>query len=235
MPRPQTRFGIWENDVMPNFRWRILMVVAITLMTGGSLLLAQSEPAPTPEPIDLTCKRDELLQKQAELTDMLKTFDSDSESQPGIALDNLFKVGAAFQQLALDCGYIPADIAERAVGEDVQRILNTLDRVVGDPINGQVLYNNELACAGCHETGGGVVAPHTEGTYTRIEETRLNDPLLADYTIEQYLVESIVQPGAYTVPNYQPAMPTYFGQTLTLQQLADLIAFLESQDGPSPE
>jgi mono/diheme cytochrome c family protein len=220
---------------MSKFLRLVSFITAVALITGSSLLLAQSDATSTPQPVDLTCNRDELLQKQVELNNMLKSFDTDSQTQPGVALDNLFKVGAAYQQLALDCGYIPSDVAERAVGSDVERILNTLDYVIGDPLNGQVLYNSELACASCHETGGGVVAPFTEGTYTRTEETRLKDPKLADYSIKQYLIESIVQPGAYTVPGYDPAMPTYFSQTLTLQQLADLIAFLESQDGPSPE
>jgi mono/diheme cytochrome c family protein len=220
----------------------LIFMAIISLFVGITLLAAQTDPTPTPAeptatpaPVSLTCNPDELRQKQAELTALLQTFNLDTDEQAGVTLDNLFKVGEAYQQLALDCGYIPADAASRTVGNDVQRILNTLDRVTGDPLNGQVLYNSELACASCHETGAGVVAPHTEGTFTRIEETRLQDPQLAGYTPEQYIVESIVQPGAYIVPHYNPAMPPYFGQTLTLQQLADLIAFLESQDGPSPE
>src|SRR5574341_1208460 len=119
-----------------------------------------------------------LRQKQADLASSLGTFSQDAGNNAGVALDNLFKVGAAYQQLALDCGYIPADAASRAVGTDVERILNTLSKVTRDPLNGQLLYNGDLACASCHETSGGVVAPHTEGTYTRIEETRLKDPKL---------------------------------------------------------
>jgi hypothetical protein len=68
-----------------------------------------------------------------------------------------------------------------------------------------------------------------------VEETRLNDPALQEYTVEQYLVESLVQPNHYIVSGYAPAMPGDFGQRLTLQDLADLLAYLESQDGPSPE
>jgi hypothetical protein len=69
-----------------------------------------------------------------------------------------------------------------------------------------------------------------EGTYTRIEEERLKDPLLADYTPEHYLVESIIEPAHYVVPNFPNAMLNNYGDRLTLQDLADLIAFLESQD-----
>jgi cytochrome c len=223
-----------------NIRTILILTAAISLISAG-ILAAQSEVTPTPtevatpEPVTLTCDLAELQHKQTQLANSLGTFSDDAGENAGVALDTLFKVGAAYQQLALDCGYIPADAASRTIGTDVERILNTLSKVTGDPLNGQILYNGNLACGSCHETSGGVVAPHTEGTYTRIEETRLNDPKLAGYTPEQYIVESIVQPTHYVVPNYQPVMPTDFGNRITLQDLADLIAFLESQDGPSPE
>jgi mono/diheme cytochrome c family protein len=221
------------------------LIVLVGLMTISlGIMLAQTEtPSPTPDPniptptvrpVDLACDLDTLRAEQQTLADQLATFDPDAESNPGLALDNLFKVGAAYQELALQCGYIPADAATRTVGTDVERILTTLQDINGDPINGQVLYNGDLGCAGCHE-GDNHVGPATEGTYTRIEETRLNDPALAGYTIEQYIVESIVQPGQYVVPGHQNIMPTNFGDRLTAQEMADLLLFLESQDGPSPE
>ncbi|HEX2908394.1 MAG TPA: c-type cytochrome [Phototrophicaceae bacterium] len=106
----------------------------------------------------------------------------------------------------------------------------------GDPLNGQLLYTSDtLACYGCHVGQAGKTAPALDGTFTRAEETRLADPTLTDYNIEQYLIESIVQPGHYTVPGYANVMPADFGARLTLQDLADLLLFLESQDGPSPE
>ncbi len=223
------------------FLWIILTLTAAVSFIGAGVISAQTEPTPsptpnaTPAPVTPTCDLTQLSQKQATLAASLQTFSPDMTRNPGVALDTLFKVGAEYQQLALDCGYIPADAASRPVGTDVKRILNSLSAVTGDPINGQVLYNGNFACASCHETSGGVVAPHTEGTYTRIMDTRLKDPKLAGYTAEQYIVESIVQPMAYTVPGYNPVMPTDFGSRLTLQNLADLMAFLESQDGPSPE
>jgi hypothetical protein len=106
--------------------------------------------------------------------------------------------------------------------------------VYGDPLNGQILYDGDLGCAGCHISES-KIAPPIEGTYTRVEETRLLDPLLAGYSVRQYLVESIVQPAHYLVAGYQNIMLNNFGERLTLQDLADLVMFLESQDGPSPE
>lgn len=213
-----------------------LMVVGVMLM-GGGLLSAQNEtptpdplqPTPTVRPLDLACDVDTLLEQQATLTAQLESFDQDAGANPGLALDNLFKTGAAYQELALACGYIPADAATRAVGSDVERILTTLEEINGDPLNGQLIYNGEYGCAGCHE-GENRVAPATEGTLTRIEETRLNDPALEGYTVEQYLIESIVQPGHYVAPGYQNIMSNNFGERITAQELADMVLFLESQD-----
>ena len=215
----------------------ILMFLGLILIASG-LVAAQETATPsptpaiptgTPSPVDLTCDPTTLVKQQTDLAAQLAALKLDTSTDVGVSLDKLFKVGEAYQELALNCGYIPADAATRTVGKDVARILKTLDTVSGDPINGQVLYNGDLGCSGCH-LGDAPIAPPTEGTYTRIEEVRLKDPLLAGYTPEQYLVESIVQPAHYVVPNFKNVMVNNFGDRLTLQDLADLVAFLESQD-----
>jgi len=125
-----------------------------------------------------------------------------------------------------------------AVGTDVTAILTALADVPGDPQRGQTLYSGTtpaesgqpLPCAGCHNTGG-AVAPALEGMWTRIQNERLQDPALAGYTAEQYLVDSIVLPNDYVVANFAAGvMPANFGEILSLQDLADLVAYLESQD-----
>jgi mono/diheme cytochrome c family protein len=215
----------------------IAVIIGLTLISMG-IVAAQDTATPsptpaiptgTPSPVDLTCDPAALLKQQSDLAAQLQALKLDTSDDAGNSLDKLFKVGAAYQELALNCGYIPADAASRTVGNDVARILKTLDAVYGDPINGQVLYNGDLGCAGCH-LGDKPIGPPTTGTYTRIEDERLKDPLLADYTPEQYIVESIVQPAHYLVPNYPNVMLGNFGDRITLQDLADLIAFLESQD-----
>lgn len=201
------------------------------MVFGAGVLLAQeaTEPAPTPRPVELACSLEDLQTQQQTLSDLLADFGAAAEADAGVALDNLYKVGAAYQELALACGYIPPDAAERPVGADVERILAALETVNGDPLNGQLLYNGDYACAGCHLAEGNV-APPTEGTYTRTLDERLAQPEFADYTPEQYLVESIVNPAHYIVPDYNPAMPGDFGERISLQEMADLLLFLESQD-----
>ena len=62
--------------------------------------------------------------------------------------------------------------------------------------------------------------------------TTLKDP---DYTgaatsAEGYLLESIIEPDAYLVPgfNSQFPMPSNFGKKLHPQDLADIIAYLDT-------
>jgi len=215
----------------------LIAFVGIILISIG-LVVAQDSATPsptpalptgTPAPVDLTCDPAALMKQQNDLAAQLQALKLDTSEDAGQSLDKLFKVGEAYQELALNCGYIPADAATRTVGKDVARILKTLDTVTGDPINGQLLYNGDLGCAGCH-LGDAPIAPPTSGTYTRTEEERLKDPLLAGYTPEQYLVESIIDPAHYVVPDFKNVMINNFGDRLTLQDLADLVAFLESQD-----
>ncbi|NWG17770.1 MAG: hypothetical protein HXY41_14175 [Chloroflexi bacterium] len=208
---------------------KIIIIALAAMLAGAGWLLAQPESTPP------ACDPAYLARRRAELTASLDVFPQAVESDSQAALERLFLVGAAYQELALECGYIPPDIATRFVGADVPRILTLLDEVSGDPLNGQLLYNSDtLACYGCHVAQAGEAAPALDGTLTRVEETRLADPALEGYTVTQYLVESIIQPGHYVTPGYNNVMPNNFGDRLTLQDLADLLIFLESQDAPSP-
>ncbi len=179
----------------------------------------------------------------------------DFANDGSLALANLFRLGALYQSMALDCGYAPNQaevavmldralayaslddlIAAQSVGVDVGDILDQLDEVYGDPLTGQLLYNGlepalggaPLGCAGCHENEA--IAPLTAGTWTRINDVRLNLRQFADYSQRQFLVESIVRPMDYITPDYAQVMPEFYGSQLTVQQLADLVAFLDSQD-----
>lgn len=167
----------------------------------------------------------------------------------------IYRVADLTTAFALACGYQPTFpeieaqidrtldlvplsfvIAASSIGNDVDIALEKLEGVQGDSFNGQLLYNglevgldgSELGCAGCHN---GEVAPITEASYTRADEQRLLLPEFADYTVTQYLVESILHPSAYIVPEYAAVqMPANYGSRLDAQQLADLIAYLDSQD-----
>jgi mono/diheme cytochrome c family protein len=97
----------------------------------------------------------------------------------------------------------------------------------GDSANGALLYAGSNGCATCHV--GGVIGPDIAGTLGRVEAERLTLEEFAGWTPDDYLVHSILYPNHFVVPSYQPAMTATFGQTLTLQDLADLIAYIKEQ------
>ncbi len=216
------------------------------------LCLFGSLPAAAQDSARPGCSPPELTRQQ----DTLATYlDLDFAADMDLALANLFRLGALYQELALDCGYQPKAVQVEAmldltlrfaslddmilaqsVGTDVDAILLEMEAIYGDPLHGQQLYNglvptlggSPLGCAGCHENEA--IAPLTAGAWTRVDEIRLKLSQFEDYSHRQYLVESVVLPEAYLAPGYDAVMPQFYGGQLTLEQLADLVAFLESQD-----
>lgn len=124
-----------------------------------------------------------------------------------------------------------------ASGQPVGIEVNYADLPAGDATRGQTLYDsNELGCSSCHL--GGVIGPNTEGTATRAADRVASAPELAGYTVEQYLVESILQPNAYLVPNQGSSnysaggislMQQNYSDRIDAQDLADLVAYLLTQ------
>lgn len=143
-------------------------------------------------------------------------------------------------------GKLPADRALIAAGggdqptlaseyeSDTEAITVALQDVTGDPARGEALYNGaertevnaRLGCSGCHL--GGAAAPATEIQWAQVDE-RLAHPQLQGYTPEQYFVESIVQPNEYIVDGWAGGqMPQNYGEQMTLQDIADIIAYIAS-------
>ena len=95
----------------------------------------------------------------------------------------------------------------------------------GNAANGRRLFAS-LACNSCHAIPGVSEAATCPplGNIGTIAATRK-----PGYSAGQYLVESIVNPNAFIVPNFQPnIMPKTFA-TLPQAQINDLVAYLEAQ------
>jgi hypothetical protein len=240
---------------MQFYRKGILLIIGIVCLgiMGGGLMLAQEQEA-TPEATAsaVDCSPEGL---DALMQGMGERFPLDFAEDSVAATANLYRRGLVYQQIALDCGYEPAENEARdsidltlrvadlptilqahSVGTDPEVAFKKIEDLSGDPSRGQQLYNGlepvldgtKLTCAGCHN---GQTAPDVVGTWSRVDEIRLEQPQFADYSVEQYLVESIVHPNAYTVPGYlENLMPDYFGTRVDAQMLADLVAYLDSQD-----
>lgn len=133
-------------------------------------------------------------------------------------------------------GVIPGstDGPETAIADDfpgtdyetVQAITAEIANLEADPVAGEAAYSAN-ACVGCHIDG--TIGPITSGTFARVTDERLNESQFAGYTVEEYLVESIINPSAYVASGYTDGMPPNFPNNLSLQDLADIIAYLETQ------
>ncbi len=133
-------------------------------------------------------------------------------------------VDAASVQVA-DAGAVADD--SPVVGTDVDAILAALPEYTGDPNAGQNVYVSVYACAGCH--GNAVVAPPTENQWIWAVEGAEGRPHAGEP--ERYIVESIVAPGAYVVAGYPAgAMPANFGDQITMQEMANILAYVQSFD-----
>lgn len=228
---------------MPRYVSAALAAILIFLSLTVVLLMAQrpawqptavqTEEAATAEAISSDpCSSTGLIAAKTEIDSLLAAFEENA------SLAALYEAGEAYRQIALDCGYLPENFDSLVINStDVPAIMVALESLTGDPLNGQLIYNGEepsasgdtLTCGGCHE--GGAVAPPTEGTWTRWDEERHLEPRFADYTFEQYIVESVVLPWDYFVPTYpEYTMPDIYHEQLSYQNLADIVAFLNSQD-----
>lgn len=148
----------------------------------------------------------------------------DEINPPVVAQDFVLPARAGGESSA-----VQVNASGQPVGTDVAAALAALPE--GDPVRGDTLYHlTQLGCVGCHENGA--VGPATAGTLARVENRIATDPALAGYTVDQYLVESIVLPNNYIVPEYLPnVMPPDLGNRLDIQDVADLVAFLKTQTG----
>lgn len=77
-------------------------------------------------------------------------------------------------------------------------------------------------CGACHSIVGEatIVGPAMTGIAVRAE-TRIEGMSAHDY-----LVESILDPGAYLVPGFDNLMPSTWGTTLTGEEMDAIIAFM---------
>jgi len=154
--------------------------------------------------------------------------------------------------IAAELKQIAADIASGAITVDnwssletarFEQALAALPKT-GDASHGQaltvandcVLCHMDPRCVNCGDAPGWLpnstdATPPNEGIATRAQH-RFKDP---DYTgaatsADGYLLESIIEPNAYVVHGFQipSIMPSSFGKKLSPQDLADIIAYLDT-------
>lgn len=104
---------------------------------------------------------------------------------------------------------------------------NWLSGTVSDqtPVEmGKDLFTNKLGCASCHAGGAQQRGAVLEGLFGKDVKLVGGSVVKAD---DQYIRNSILNPGAQIVEGYQPIMPTFKGQ-VTEEQLNALVAYIKS-------
>jgi cytochrome c oxidase subunit 2 len=95
--------------------------------------------------------------------------------------------------------------------------------------NGEKIFA-ELGCATCHRTDVQGRGPNLQGLFGKQVQLQDGRTLTAD---ENYIRESILDPGAKIVNGYKPVMPTFQG-LVTEEQLNALVAYVKSLSAPQP-
>ena len=93
----------------------------------------------------------------------------------------------------------------------------------GDAAAGKTLFASS-GCSACHTFAPagatGKVGPSLDKLASEAKQANQG-------TLEQFVLASVTTPDAYIAPGFKAGiMPGTFGQTLSQQQLADLVAFL---------
>lgn len=92
---------------------------------------------------------------------------------------------------------------------------------------GRDLFQNKLGCASCHSGQPGQRGAPLEGIFNK------DIRLVGGQTVkanEEYIRNSILNPGSQIVEGYQPIMPTFKGQ-VTEEQLMQLVSYIKSLSG----
>ena len=116
------------------------------------------------------------------------------------------------------------------------RVLSTADfeawiaaqtgTVSEDPVVRGELVAQQFGCTACHSSDGSeLVGPTWMGIYGSTEMLDDGSSILVD---SNYLIQSIREPGFQIVSGYQNIMPENIGADMTDEQIADVIAFIES-------
>ena len=102
---------------------------------------------------------------------------------------------------------------------------NTADQT---PVQaGEDLFANKLGCASCHAGGDNQRGAKLEGIFGKEVKFVGGGSQFVD---EDYIRNSILNPGGQIVEGYQPIMPTFKGQ-VTEEQLGYLVAYIKSLSG----
>jgi cytochrome c oxidase subunit 2 len=95
-----------------------------------------------------------------------------------------------------------------------------------DPVERGMQWTEQYGCLSCHSTDGSkLVGPTWKGVFGNQETLSDGSTVTVD---EEYIRDSILNPGANIVQGFSNVMPANFSQQLTDQQITDIILYIES-------
>ena len=128
-------------------------------------------------------------------------------------------------QLRYGFGEEPAVPTLGEASEGADEMDQDATEMAGDPAAGQVVAATS-GCLACHSVDGSiVVGPSWQGVFGSTKTFEDGSTAVVD---ADYLSESIVDPPARIVTGFANAMPTNYGDTLSTDDIANIIAYIES-------
>jgi mono/diheme cytochrome c family protein/uncharacterized membrane protein YeaQ/YmgE (transglycosylase-associated protein family) len=136
-------------------------------------------------------------------------------------LTSIFIAPTSIKSEVATTSVVAKPVASLPTSGDFTKIVADLPK--GNADNGSKLYTTQ-GCIGCHslEKDKRLVGPSFYGLWGRAATRKPN------MGVKEYVYESIVAPNAFIVEGYQSGlMPQTFAKTLSAQDMADLLAWLE--------
>jgi cytochrome c oxidase subunit 2 len=105
-------------------------------------------------------------------------------------------------------------------------VLSQTQPLSDDPVVRGEMIAQQFGCLACHSVDGSqLVGPTWKGVFGSSETLEDGTSMLVD---RNYLFKSIRDPGIQIVAGYQNLMPESIAESLSDEQIEDVIAFIES-------
>ena len=126
----------------------------------------------------------------------------------------------------LEHAYMISDVIVMEVSDFKKWVEEQAEGPSDDPIERGELWYQQYGCLACHSIDGSErIGPTWAGLFGAEEALTDGTTIVVD---DDYLIESIVDPQAVIVQGYENVIMPPTGDSLTDEQIQDLVKFIES-------
>lgn len=219
-------------------------MVLVVVIAGGVVLTAGQRNS-------ISCSLSEIAAQQVALNSLVDRNIAQYDEKPENTLSSLYQIGNQYRALATNCGYTPEDETMVETAVDDSSVVSADNNATGpsnlnaeasyvalfskgDAESGEALFwgyepgadGNILGCISCHGSYG--TAPPVHLLAERAVSVVSTHEDYRGSSTSYFLTESILNPAGYVDEAYANIMPGNFGNRLTVEQIADLVAYLNS-------